>query len=288
MTVTPEQFMSSAPRLMESNTPWGQLYARTLRRVIVRQANAAPRSQQVHLGPSEIGSRCDRQVVGKLVQARRTNNVSDPWPSIIGSATHAWLAQAFDDDNYRDRVLRWITETRVTPHPDYPGSADLYDAAEAALIDHKILGASSLAKIKSAKGPSRKYQVQLLLYARGFRNLGLPVRRVVLVAYPRTASTLDGLYVWDHLLQPEDDQLITEVLDRMETRQLAAQLIREGRLKLEEVRITPDADECFFLPGILPVLPATKCLRSRARMSGNGPPKLSSRPGRGVPPPCLP
>jgi hypothetical protein len=245
--ISPETFMAGAPRALQGNTAWASRYARELRGVITRQATLAPRSQQVHLGPSEIGSACDRQIVGKLIREPRTNNVSDPWPSILGSATHAWLAQAFDDDNRRERLLRWITETRVIPHPDYSGSADLYDAAEAALVDHKILGASSLSKIKSVKGPSRKYRVQLLLYARGYQNLGLPVRRVVLAAYPRTAASLDAMYIWDHPLQPEDDELIAEVLDRMETRQLAARMITEGRMRLEEVRITPSDDECFFL-----------------------------------------
>lgn len=187
--------MDSTPRLMESNSEWGQHYARTLRGVITRQATMAPRSQQVHLGPSEIGATCDRQVVSKLVRAPRTNNISDPWPSIVGTAVHAWLAQAFNDDNGRDRMLRWITEARVTPHPDYPGSADLYDAQEAAVIDHKVLGATSLAKVKSPTGPSRRYRVQLLLYGAGYRALGLPVKRVVLAAYPRTAASLDSMFV---------------------------------------------------------------------------------------------
>lgn len=198
---------------------------------------------------------CDRQIVSKLVGAPRTNNVSDPWPSIIGSATHAWLAQAFDDDNARDKVLRWLTETKVVPHPDFAGSADLYDAVEATVVDHKVLGATSLNKIKSPKGPSRRYRVQLLLYGAGFRALGLPVRRVVLAAYPRTAATLDTMYIWDHPLQPADDDLIKDVLDQMAARQAAARMVTEGRLKLEEVRVTPNSDECFFLP----------CARSTAR-----------------------
>jgi hypothetical protein len=243
---SPEEFMNATPRLMESNTEWGQRYARELRGVIIRQATMAPRSQQVHLGPSELGANCDRQVVGKLAGAHRTNNVSDPWPSIVGTAVHAWLAQAFNDDNARDKVLRWLTETRVTPHPLYPGSADLYDAQEAAVVDHKVLGATSLNKVKSPAGPSRRYRVQLLLYGAGFRALGLPVKRVVLAAYPRTAATLDGMYVWDHICQPEDEDVVREVLRRTEVRQWLGTEVQEGKMTLNQVPATPDDDECFF------------------------------------------
>lgn len=246
MSMSPEQFMASTPRGLQGNTDWASRYARELRNVVVRQATLAPRSLQTHLGPSELGAACDRQVVGKLVGAPRSNHVSDPWPSVVGSATHAWLAQAFDDDNARDKMLRWVTETRVTPHPAYSGHADLYDAQEAAVVDHKVLGATSLNKIKSPKGPSRRYRVQLLLYGAGFRALGLPVRRVVLAAYPRTAATLDGLYIWEHLCTPEDEVLIQDVLNQMAARQAAAQMIRNGQLQLDQIPITPDDDECFF------------------------------------------
>jgi len=248
MTISPEAFMASAPRTLDGNTEWASRYGRELRGVVRRQATLSPRSQQVRLGPSEIGVDCDRQVVGKLAMVTKTNNVSDPWPSIVGTAVHAWLAQAFHDDNVRENLLRWVTEVRVTPHPDYPGSADLYDALEQAVVDHKVLGASSLSKVRSAAGPSRKYRVQLLLYGIGFRALGLPVKRVVLAAYPRTASSLDGLYVWEHVITPEDDELITRVLDRMAVRKLVAAEVLAGRMTLAQVPASPDDDECFFCP----------------------------------------
>jgi hypothetical protein len=240
--------MSATPRGLESNSDWGRRYAHTLRGVITRQAQQAPRSQQVHLGPSEIGEACDRQVVGKLAGAPRTNHISDPWPSIVGTAVHAWLAEACNDDNRRDRTLRFLTEVAVAPHPGYAGHADLYDAEEAAVVDWKILGASSLSKVKSPKGPSRRYQVQLLLYGAGFRALGLPVKRVVLAALPRTAATLDGMYIWDRVCTPADEELVREVLDRMAIRQEIAAWVRDGSMSLMQVPAHPDDDGCYFCP----------------------------------------
>ena len=52
-----------------------------------------------------------------------------------------------------------------------------------------------MAKIRT--NPPRKCRgAAAALWAR-HRNLGLPVRRVVLAAYPRTSASLDGLYVWE-------------------------------------------------------------------------------------------
>lgn len=279
MTLSPAEFMSATPRSLESNTEWGVRYARELRGVVTRQATLAPRSQQVHLGPSELGVECDRQVVGKLAAERRTNHVSDPWPSIVGTAVHAWLALAFQDENVRERMLRWVTEVRVTPHPDYPGHADLYDAWEQAVVDWKVLGATSLSKIKSVKGPSRKYKVQLILYGAGFRALGLPVKRVVLAALPRTAATLDGMYVWDHVLQPEDDDLVRAVLDRTAVRKTIAAEITAGRMTLGQVPATPDDDECFFCVAGSTQVVTRAGIRPIAELAGTSPELLVPRLG---------
>jgi len=248
ISMSPADFMATAPRVPDGNTAWASRYARELKGVITRQATLAPRSQQVHLGPSELGVQCDRQVVGKLAGLQKTNNVFDPWPSIVGTAIHAWLAQAFLDDNARERMLRWVTETRVVPHPDHAGTADLYDAFEHSIVDHKCLGPTSLSKIRN-RGPSQKYRVQLLLYGLGFRALGLPVKRVVLAAYPRTAATLDGMYVWERVIAPEDDALVARMLERTAVRKLIAAEVTAGRMTFMQVPAAPDDDECYVCLG---------------------------------------
>ena len=115
-------------------------------------------------------------------------------------------------------MIRWLTETRVSPHPLHPGTADLYDALEGVLGDLKVLGPTSMAKVQSPDGPSRRYKVQMLLYAAGFRNFGLPVKRIALIALPRTAATLDSMYVWGHDCGPDDDLLVEEVLGHRGTK----------------------------------------------------------------------
>jgi hypothetical protein len=246
--ISPTDFMSAAPAPLNGSSPWASRYASELRRVVTEHAARAPRSLQLHLGPSELGVECDRQVAGKMAGLPVTNHVMDPWPSIVGTAVHAWLADCFTAANQRSGVLRFVAEQRVVPHDNHPGTADLYDAVEQTVVDHKCLGETSMAKVRAAGGPPRKYVVQLLLYGAGVRRLGLPVRRVALAAYPRTASSLDGLYVWERPHTSADDDLIQEVFAQTETRQQYARAVHSGQLKINDVPCAPDDSECYFCP----------------------------------------
>jgi hypothetical protein len=235
----------------DGNTAWAARYARTIQDVIDRQADRMPRTLQVHLGPSELGEVCDRQVVGKMAGLQSTNHVTSKWPAVVGTAVHALLAEFFARENLLNGYIRWVPEVKVSPVPEHPGTADLYDALEHAVVDHKILGPTSIDKIRR-KGPSIQYRVQLLLYAKGYLNLGLPVDRVVLVAYPRTAPSLSQMYVWDHPLTPEDDILVNQVLSRTLLRAEIARRVMAGTMRIEEVPITPGDDNCKFCPFFRP------------------------------------
>lgn len=246
--ISVQEFMAAAPASPGGNTPWASRYAADLRRVVTDASRNSARTLQRHLGPSELGTPCDRQVVGKLAGHPVTNHVVDPWPSIVGTAVHAWLADAFTAHNLKLPRPRFLAEQRVTPHPEHPGTADLYDAEELAVVDHKILGESSMAKVRAASGPPLKYVIQLLLYGKGYRNLGLPVTRVALAAYPRTAASLDGLYVWERATGPQDDALIEEVFRLTDRRKAMAEEVINGSKRLTDIASTPDDDECFFCP----------------------------------------
>lgn len=239
--------LSGSSEVMQAasgNTSWAIALANEVRELVARQAAFAPRSQQVHLGPSELGVACDRQVVGKLVREARTNHVADPWPSVVGTALHAWLADAFAADD----PSRWVTEHRVIPHPDHSGTADLYDHRNAAVLDHKCLGASSLAKIRRPEGPPRKYVAQLYLYGLGYLRAGLPVKRVGIIAYPRTESTLSGLYVWEAPFGDDAVRMLADVFEDTRRRKAYAELVAAGRIPLSAVPRDPTRDECYFCP----------------------------------------
>jgi hypothetical protein len=242
------EFMASAPRSPNASDAWAERYGGELRGIVTRYAARMPRSVQKHLGPSELGHECDRQVVAKMSGSPVTNHVADPWASIMGTAGHAFVADAFDWDNKHNNYLRWLTEARVTPDPGldpHPGTADLYDTYSRCVIDHKFQGDSTRGRLKS-KGPPRHYYVQLLLYRQGYLNLGLPVERVVIVSWPRTKSTLDDMYVWSHVPTPEDDQLVRDVLAATGFRQYLATLVQAGQFDLMDVPAVPEDNECYF------------------------------------------
>lgn len=253
MTVSVAEFMSSAPAApLTGNTSWASRYAAEHRRLWREWAERLPRNVQRRLGPSELGVECDRQVVGKLAGIPRTNHVVDPWASTVGTSLHSTASDHVYPWANETYGPRWLTEQRVKPVPEHPGTADLYDGRERAVVDHKFLGPTSLAKIKRPEGPPVKYQVQLLFYGRGYINLGFPVDRVVVLAYPRTAASLAGLYAWERPMDAAADAQISQVLQRTAFRKVLAAGVAAGRIRIEDVPRTPQDDECFFCPQYRP------------------------------------
>jgi hypothetical protein len=183
--------------------------AADIRDVIVSAARQAPRSQQQALGPSEIGEPCGRKLAYKLMRHTVSNPDADPWPSIVGTAVHAWLAEAFLGANTRLGRIRYLVERPLTIRPGLVGTCDLYDADTAMVVDHKVPGTTSMNQAKK-HGPSPGYIAQAHLYGYGYAQLGLPVRQVALALYPR-AGLLSGLWIWS---QPYDETVALNALAR--------------------------------------------------------------------------
>lgn len=228
------------------NTPWAGRYGQELTAIVRWHAENSPRNLQRRLGPSELGHDCDRQVVGKMAGQPTTNHVVDPWPSVVGTAVHAWMDEAFTRENERSGP-RWLPERRVQPWPGAEGRADLYDARWRAVVDHKNLGNSTHAKLVS-KGAPVHYTRQLKLYGLGYRNAGLPVDRIVIAAWPRTGSSLGGLYVWEHTWTSADDEELAWLYRKTAERATVAQRVHEGQVSIRDVPVTPDSDTCYFCP----------------------------------------
>lgn len=232
----------SSQQPVNGNSIWASQKAHDIIDLVHRFDQTRPRSTQVHLGPSELGTECDRQVVYKLLGLPKTNHVSDPWPAIIGTSVHTWLAEAFTQDNTENR---WMVEHQVTPFDDHSGTADLYDVVDKIVYDHKVVGESTLSTIK-AQGPSRKYQAQLGLYALGYLRAGFPVDKVALIIYPRAAS-LKNLYVWERALDADLTQLVYNVIQDTRRRKDLAFLTSQNLIALDKVPKTP-GKECYFCP----------------------------------------
>lgn len=241
------------PDMRRGNSAWAIAYADEQERMWKAYAARSPRSLQVHLGPSELGVECHRQVAAKMAGLPASNHVSDPWPSIRGTALHAYATEVYDYDN-QTRGLRWLTEQRVVPHDLHAGTGDLYDGLTFTVGDHKFLGETSMAKVRSADGPPLKYVVQLLLYAMGFRRVGLRVDRVALIAYPATKASLQEMYVWERVHTPADDELIEQVWEWTEYRRQWALALLSGQAQISDVPASPDDVECHWCPIYRPAM----------------------------------
>jgi hypothetical protein len=181
-----------------------------IQRIVREAAAGSSRSMQRAIGPSEIGEECERRLVYKLMDMDESNTTGDPWPSIVGTATHVWLADAFRAENERLGWDRYLVERRVHMTDGISGTCDLFDATTKTVIDHKVLGTTSLSKVKK-EGPSERYRVQLHLYAYGYDREDIDVDAVALACYPR-GGWLDGLYTWTEPYRPE---VAEAALDRL-------------------------------------------------------------------------
>lgn len=204
------------------------------------EANSA-RSVQATIGPSELGSSCDRRIAYRLAGVPEVNWWSDPLPAIVGTAVHGWLENAINRFQEVHFMKRWMTEITVQPDPLVKGHVDLYDHDLQAIIDWKTVSPTKL-KAWKASGPPEHYKDQVNLYGRGAINQGLAVVRVVLVAIPRSGWLRD-MQIWVDEYRPERAQA---ALDRMYA--IANTMIKAGDdLSFEDIPSVPSG-ECSFCP----------------------------------------
>jgi hypothetical protein len=175
---------------LDEGDPFATMLKTQLIDVILRADKRDPRASQQPIGPSELGTVCDRRIGYRIAETPRCNVDFDPWPTIMGTAIHSWLDQAFTDWGGR----KWMTETSLQLDPIVQGRADLYNRELETVIDWKGVGADVMRKIKK-NGVPIGYQIQTHLYGYGFTLRGLPVRKVCLAFLPRS-GWLKDMYLW--------------------------------------------------------------------------------------------
>lgn len=164
--------------------------------VILWAERQHPRGSQVPIGPSELGTPCDRRLGYRLAAVTPCNTEFDPWPMIMGTAIHSWLERAFSawSASNSDPGEQWLTEQTLDLDEVVRGHADLYNHEHEAVIDWKGVGPDVMKKIRR-DGVPVGYQIQTHLYGYGFERLGVPVKKVCLAFLPR-AGWLRDMYVW--------------------------------------------------------------------------------------------
>jgi hypothetical protein len=222
--------------------------------------SADNRSAQASMGPSEMGTPCDRRLALSLMRMPPVNPGGDGWAAFVGTAIHASLAEMFLWANHG--TGRFAVEQKLEFDSEIvpKGTADLIDRTLFMLDDHKCQGRWSRNKLKSS-GPSPTYRVQAHVYAYGARLRGEKIEKIAIISWPRDEATLDDLYVH---IEPYDPKIAADAFDRVDgIAGLVESKIEEitsiyplGTPELDiKARVAGDfdvAEDCRFCPFYLP------------------------------------
>lgn len=190
--------MTDAPSVMSTEA---LELKQTLTDMITWAERHKPRSQQVELGPSDLGSACDRRIGYKIAEVPEVNVYMDPWTAFVGSAIHSRLQKSIDE---HERVVaagmlraapRFLTEQNAPLDPLIPAHPDLLDVEKKMVIDHKSTTSDSIKKLKAGEPINPGYQVQVHLYGLAFERAGYTIDKVALAFYPR-AGRLRDMFCW--------------------------------------------------------------------------------------------
>lgn len=169
-----------------------------------------PRSLQRTLGPSELGTPCQRQIAMKLAGVtRRPEDTRPPWAPMQGTAIHTLMEEALRFHNAQLGRERWIVEADLTIDPGLPdpdpvhhvdpirGHGDAFDTDTGTVVDWKYVGITTLRDVKRKTVPNEQlvkpeYRTQAHLYGLGHENAGRDVRYVRLVFLARSHDYADS------------------------------------------------------------------------------------------------
>ncbi|MGW6260345.1 hypothetical protein [Streptomyces sp. NPDC055085] len=215
--------------------------------------NRMDRSQQSTMGPSEVGSPCDRRLAMSLLRYRPVNPGGDNWASWVGTQIHPGIEEMFV---WADAGSgRYAPELKlIYPNVYVPkGTSDLLDRTLLMIVDWKAMGQWSRNKLKT-KGPSRTYRVQTHVYGYGARLKGEKVNDVAIAALPRDASSLDDMYVWTEPYNPTVAREALERVDRIAhlVIQEPGEVARDLNPAMSPYELDIDNSECKFCPFHMP------------------------------------
>lgn len=211
------------------------------------------RGAQTTLGPSEIGTPCDRRLAMELMDVPYTNAGGDGWASFVGTRGHLGMAEIYEWANAGSG--RYAVEIPLTfgsivvPR----GTSDLLDRREFQIVDWKFMGKYSLDKFKK-EGASVTYLTQGQVYGYGVELSGETVKSVAIVGLPRAGSSLNEMHVQ---VVKYDRNAAKAAIDRVESIHAKVQEIRRpdglgdtpGAMSTAQQFGT--ADDCRFCPFFL-------------------------------------
>lgn len=214
-----------------------------LKALIVDGAAEDDRSQQLDLGPSEVGHPCLRHLALKLLHEPEVNRFGDPLPSVVGTGAHSRMEEFANRANTRLGRTRWLPEFRVTVWGNLAGTCDLVDLDTMTAIDWKFPDTSRMSQY-SSKGPSEQYRRQAHLYGRGLRNIGIDIQTVAIAFLPR-GGQLKAAHLWS---EPYSDQVVDETIIRLTTVMALAHDLDLGLHPERYSQIPATPTDCYICP----------------------------------------
>ncbi|MFI6763319.1 hypothetical protein ACIBF5_29715 [Micromonospora sp. NPDC050417] len=185
-----------------------------MRDVLANLDASRPRSRQTALGPSELGTPCQRQIAMKLAGIpRQPEDKRPPWAPMQGTAVHGLMEEALRFHNQQLGRERWLIEEELVVDPGLPGvdpirgHGDAFDTDYATVVDWKHVGVTTLRQVKRKTIPNEQlvkpeYRIQAHLYGLGHERAGRDVDWVRLVFLARSHDYSDSTE-WTERYNPD-------------------------------------------------------------------------------------
>jgi hypothetical protein len=218
------------------NTPAQEL-GLELQHIITEASKWSPRSQQVYIGPSEVGQECVRRLAYKLLDWDKANESGGgSWAANVGTAIHSFL-----EDIFAKHPDRYEVEQRVQIRANLSGTVDLFDKEKGYVLDWKTTSPAGV-KAKRSEGATSQQITQVQLYGYGKAQQGVTVNKVGLIFLP-TGGSIDDMHI--------------ELFDYDEAAAIAAL----GRLdSVYELLSTIDVEENPQMWPLIPATPSRMCM----------------------------
>lgn len=218
------------------NTPSKEL-ANEITNIITEASRYSPRSQQVYIGPSEVGQECVRRLAYKLLDWEKANESGGgSWAANVGTAIHSFLEEIFS--KYPER---YEVEQKVQIRANLSGTVDLYDIEKGYVLDWKTTSPAGV-KAKRSEGATSQQITQVQLYGYGKAQQGVQVNKVGLIFLPTGGQITDmHIELFDY-----DESAALSALARLDS--------------VYELLSTVDVEENPQMWPLIPATPSRMCM----------------------------
>lgn len=218
------------------NSPSKEL-AIELTNIITEASRYTPRSQQVYIGPSEVGQECVRRLAYKLLDWEKANESGGgSWAANVGTAIHSFL-----EDIFSKYPERYEVEQKVQIRANLSGTVDLFDKEKGYVLDWKTTSPAGV-KAKRSEGATSQQITQVQLYGYGKAQQGVQVNKVGLIFLPTGGQITDmHIELYDY-----DESAALSALARLDS--------------VYELLSTIDVEENPQMWPLIPATPSRMCM----------------------------